>query len=104
MLAYVKQEALTPLKGLARFVLFGLAGSLAIATGTVLLLVAALRVLQSETGAFRGNLSWIPYVIVVALGGLLIALSAWRITAGPARRHQITSQSSRSDGAEGKGK
>ncbi|MGH8996734.1 MAG: hypothetical protein ACRDYB_12000 [Acidimicrobiales bacterium] len=86
VVAYVKQETLDPLKGLARFVAFGVAGSVAITLGTVMLLVAALRVLQTETGTFHGNLSWIPYVIVVALATVVIGLSAWRIMAGPAAR------------------
>jgi predicted cobalt transporter CbtA len=84
--AYVKQETVEPLKGLWRFVLFGVTGSVAIAIGTVLLLVAVLRILQSETGAFHGNLSWLPYVIVTALGLAIVALSGWRIFAGAAAR------------------
>jgi predicted cobalt transporter CbtA len=86
VVAYVKQETLDPLKQMLRFVLFGVVGSVAIAIGTVLLLVAALRVLQTETGAFHGNLSWLPYLVVVVLALAVIALSAWRITAGPAAR------------------
>ena len=62
----MKQETLEPLKALLRFVLFGTLGSFAMAFGTCPALVAALRVLQSETGAFHGNLSWLPYVIVSA--------------------------------------
>ncbi len=85
-MAYVKQETVEPLKGFGRFVLFGVAGSVAIAAGTVLLLLAALRILQTETGTFHGNLSWVPYVIVTVLGLLVIALAAWRIVAGPAAR------------------
>jgi hypothetical protein len=85
-LAYVKQETVEPLKGLGRFLVFGLFGSVAIATGTVLLLIAALRVLQTETGTFKGNLSWVPYVIVLALASVVIVLAAWRVTAGAARR------------------
>lgn len=83
---YVKQETLDPLKGLGRFLSFGIVGSLAIAIGTILLLTAVLRVLQTETGAFHGNLSWVPYLIVLALAAAVIGLAAWRITAGPARR------------------
>jgi hypothetical protein len=86
VIAYVKQETLDPLKGLLRFVAFGVAGSVAITIGTVMLLVAALRVLQTETAAFRGNLSWVPYVIVIGLAVGIIGLSAWRIVAGPAAR------------------
>ena len=32
-----------------------------------MLLVALLRLLQEETGAFDGNLSWIPYLIVTVV-------------------------------------
>lgn len=86
VIAYVKQETLEPVKGLGRFLLFGVAGSMAIGLGTVLLLVAALRVLQGETGAFHGNLSWVPYLIVMVLALAVIGLAAWRIVAGPAAR------------------
>ena len=54
---YVKQETLEPLKGLGRFVLFGVAGSVALAAGFVILAVGLLRLLQGETGTtFSGNL------------------------------------------------
>jgi len=87
-LGYIKQETVEPVKGLGRFLVFGIAGSLAIALGSVFLLVAVLRLLQTETGAFHGNLSWIPYLVVIVLAAGIIALSAWRITAGPARRRR----------------
>ena len=91
-IAYLKQETLGPLSGLGRFLLYGIAGSLAIAVGTVILLVAVLRVLQTETGAFHGNLSWVPYLIVLVLAAAIIALSLWRVTAGAARRRLPTSK------------
>ena len=86
VIAYVKQETLDPLKQLGRFVLFGVVGSVAIAVGTVMLLIATLRVLQTETGAFDGNLSWLPYLIVAAIAAAVIAAAGWRIVAGPAAR------------------
>ena len=86
VVAYLKQETLDPLKQLGRFVLYGTVGSLAISVGVVLLLIAALRVLQTETGAFHGNLSWLPYVIVSVLALAVIAAAGWRIVAGPAAR------------------
>jgi len=85
---YVKQEALAPLQGLVRSLLFGVLGALALAFGTSLLLLAALRVLETETGAFHGNLSWLPYVIVAALAACVMALAAWRIVHGPAARRR----------------
>jgi hypothetical protein len=83
---YVKQETLQPLQGLLRYVAFGVLGSLALALGVSLLLLAALRILQTETGAFHGNLSWLPYVIVSALAAVIMVLAAWRITHGAAAR------------------
>jgi hypothetical protein len=64
--AYAKQETVEPLKGLGRFVGFGLAGSFALGIGLVLLALGALRALQTETGTtFHGNWSWAPYLIVL---------------------------------------
>jgi hypothetical protein len=86
---YVKQETLTPLKGLGRYLVFGIAGSLALCAGLVLLAVALLRALQTETGTtFAGNLSWLPYVIVCFAAILVMGLAAWRITKGPAARRR----------------
>ena len=65
--AYVRQELLGPLRGAGRWVSMGLAGSVALVVGVVLLLLSLLRALQTETGtAFEGNRSWIPYLIAVA--------------------------------------
>ena len=65
--AYVRQELLGPLRGAGRWVSMGLAGSVALVVGVVLLLLSLLRALQTETGtAFEGNRSWIPYVIAIA--------------------------------------
>lgn len=75
---YVKQETLDPLKGLGRFVVFGVAGSVALAIGVVIAAVGVLRLLQGETGgAFHGNWSWAPYLIcavaVVAVAVVAVA-------------------------------
>lgn len=66
VIGYAKQETLDPVKGLGRFLAFGLAGALVGSLGLVLLLLGALRLLQTETGsAFGGRRTWIPYVLVV---------------------------------------
>lgn len=98
---YVKQETLGPLRGLGRYLAFGIAGSLLLACGVILLLVALLRVLQAETGStFAGNLSWLPYgiVAVVALGVAVAA--AWRTVRGPAAKRP-TEHAERTEPAAG---
>ena len=77
---YAKQETLGPLKSLGRFLAFGLVGSVAITAGAVLLLLAVLRALQTETGSsFTGHLSWLPYLIVAVAAIAVMGLAAWRI-------------------------
>jgi len=73
---YAKQETLEPLKALGRYVGFGLAGALLLATGVAFLVLGALRVLQTETGSvFTGHLSWAPYFITLAGCALVAGLS-----------------------------
>jgi hypothetical protein len=87
VIAYAKQETLGPLRGLGRFVAFGVSGSIALSIGSLLLLLALLRALQTETGStFGGNLSWLPYVITAGAALIVLGLSAWRITKTPSAR------------------
>lgn len=70
VIAYVKQETIEPIKGLGRFLGFGLAGSALVGVGLVILFLGVLRLLQEETGdVFRGHLSFLPYVITVVACG-----------------------------------
>jgi len=63
---YAKQEVKDPLKGVLRFLGFGLAGALLLGTGLLLLAVGLLRALQTQTGEhLHGNWSWVPYVVVL---------------------------------------
>jgi hypothetical protein len=90
---YVKQETLDPLKGLGRFILFGVVGSVALAIGLVILAIAFLRLLQGETdGTFDGNWSWAPYlictvvVLAVAAAAVFAVVKGGNRTTGDARR------------------
>jgi hypothetical protein len=81
---YLKQETIEPLRGVGRFLTMGIAGSFFLAVGILLVLIGILRLLQTETGsALTGDWSWVPYAVVVVLGIVVIAVAAWRITAGP---------------------
>ena len=70
VVAYFKQETAVPLQQLGRVLAMGLLGALLLGFGVVFVTLAALRLLQNETGStFTGNWSWVPYLIVtVALG------------------------------------
>ena len=78
IVAYAKQETIEPIKGLGKFVGFGLGGALLMGTGIMFLAIGLLRVLQEETFPhLTGNWSWVPYAIVVVATGLLSALFFW---------------------------
>lgn len=80
---YARQETVEPLKGLGRYVAFGAAGSVLLGVGTVLLALAGLRALQTETGGtFDGNWSWAPYLIVLVGCAIVIALAMSRTKSG----------------------
>ncbi len=75
--ACAKQETIEPIKGLGRFVAFGVAGSLLLGTGSVLLALAVLRAVQTETGSvFDGNWSFAPYLLTLVVCAVVIAMAA----------------------------
>lgn len=79
VVAYVKQETIAPIRGLGRFVAFGLAGSALVGLGMLIVLLGVLRLLQEQTGSvFRGNWSFAPYLLTVAAAAVVAgaALSA----------------------------
>lgn len=78
---YAKQETIDPLKGVGRYLTFGVPGAVLIGFGVVLLMLSGLRALQTETGStFDGSLSWLPYIIVLVVAAGLAALAVSRIT------------------------
>jgi hypothetical protein len=85
-LRYIKEETIQPIKEMGRFVLWGAVGSLLVGFGYFFLLFGALRFLQDQFKVLDGSLSWIPYLIVVVLAALVMALTVWRIVSGTAKR------------------
>ena len=78
--AYALQETVGPLKDVGRFLAMGAAGAIAIGLGVVMLLVALLRILQTETnGVFDGNWSFVPYLITGAVGVLVVYIAMTRV-------------------------
>jgi hypothetical protein len=67
VIAYLRQETVVPLKQLGRYLAFGIAGSLLMGVGVILMSLGLLRLLQTQTGdTFTGDWSWVPYLIVFA--------------------------------------
>lgn len=80
VVAYAKQETLGPLRHAGRWLGFGAAGALLLGIGGVVVLLGLLRLLQTEwTRSATGSLSWLSYLIVVVVGGALVALAISRI-------------------------
>ena len=83
VVAYAKQETITPLRSLTRFVAWGVAGALLLAVGGVLAALTIVRLLQGELGNhLRGNLSWVPYGVGLVVAAAGAALAATRISKG----------------------
>jgi hypothetical protein len=76
VIAYAKQETVDPLRGLGRYVAYGVLGAVLLGTGVTFLAVGGLRGLQGDGTRFHGNMSWAPYAIVV-VGALAIAALFW---------------------------
>lgn len=77
---YARQETVGPIRGAGRWMAFGAAGAVLIGVATILLMLAAVRMLQTETDAFDGRwMSLIPYVIAIVIAGTVIAIAITRI-------------------------
>jgi hypothetical protein len=87
---YFRQETIVPLKQLGRYVAFGLLGAFLLGLGVVLLGLAGLRALQTETDTtFTGNWSWAPYgIMVIAL--LVGGLATWKARGAVRRNRRST--------------
>jgi hypothetical protein len=75
---YARQETIDPVKDLGRYLGWGVAGAVLFGFGFVMLLLAALRALQTQTGdLFEGDRSFYPYIIVIilAVGAIVIAVT-----------------------------
>lgn len=79
VVAYAKQETLEPIRGAGRWLAFGFVAVVFLILGIIMLALGALRLLQFELFANSTTWSWIPYLIVMALCALIVALTLSRI-------------------------
>jgi hypothetical protein len=83
---YARQETVDPLKGVGRYLAYGGAGALLGSIGVIMLMLAGLRALQTETGStFTGHWSWAPYGIVLVVAALVAFYAFSRISRRPGK-------------------
>ena len=76
---YIKQETLDPLRGVGRWLAWGIVGAIALLFGAVVGLVGLLRLLQAEIFDQPNGFTWAPYMIIVGVALVMIWLSLTRI-------------------------
>ena len=70
------------MRGLGRYLAWGLAGSVLMSIGAISLVLSGMRALQTEVDVFDGNWSFVPYLLAAVALGLVIAWAAYGITRG----------------------
>ena len=87
LVSYAKQETVEPLKGLGRFVGFGLGAAVFGGIGIILLTLSGLRALQTHNdNHLDGNWNWVPYLAALVLLAILILVAVRRIKPKGSRR------------------
>jgi len=75
LVRYAKQEALDPILALRRYLLWGVPGALLLAVGVPMVLLGVLRAAHDELSPhLDGNLSWVPYMIVLGVSAVIMFL------------------------------
>jgi len=78
---YARQETVGPIRNAGRWAAFGGAGAVLFGVATILLMLAVVRLLQTETDAFDGKwMSLIPYVVAVLIAVVIVVIAVTRIT------------------------
>lgn len=78
--AYAMQETLGPLRGVGRWLGYGVVAAFALGVGLVLMLFGLLRLVQTEWDrSASGSLSWLAYLITLVVAVILLILAISRI-------------------------
>lgn len=79
--AYVRQQTISPLRGVWRWAGFGLFGGILLVIGLVFMALGGLRALQTIP-ALDGGWSFVPYFAVLAASLVIISVAKSRISIG----------------------
>jgi hypothetical protein len=89
LIDYSRQEMVDPLKGLGRYIGWGVGSAVFCAFGFVLLslgLLRALQTLDATREVFDGNWSFAPYLLVFIPAFVLLIWASFQISKDPKRR------------------
>ena len=77
---YAEQQTVGPIKGAGRWLAYGAVAALTLSIGLIILLLGVLRLVQTEWDrSATGSLSWLAYLITLALAVLLLVFTLSRI-------------------------
>ena len=79
--AYVRQQTVSPLRGVWRWVGFGLFGGILLVIGLVFMALGGLRGLQTIS-ALDGRWSFVPYFAVLLASLVILSVAKSRISIG----------------------
>lgn len=79
---YAKQQTVDPIKNLAQWAAFGVAGAVMLGIGAFLIGLGVLRLVQTMDWT-DGNWSFAPYLIVFALLAAAAGVCFWAMTRTP---------------------
>ncbi len=74
--AYAIQETVTPLKSLGGYLKFGVPGGLFAGLGMMFLTLGVLRFMQRRGSWVTGSLTWIPYLVTILFGAVVLGAFA----------------------------
>ena len=78
VVAYAKQETIGPLRGVGRWIGWGIASMIFVSVGIVLVILGSLRLMQSFS-AFDGAWSWVPYGTCLVLCAAVVGVALGQI-------------------------
>jgi hypothetical protein len=78
--AYAQQQTIEPIKGAAQWLAYGTVAAFTLSIGLIIVLLGVLRLVQTEWDrSATGSLSWLAYLITLALAVLLLVFTLSRI-------------------------
>lgn len=83
--AYAVQETIGPLRGLGRYIAYGLAGAAFVSVALLLGAMGVLRLVQAEAAVFADDWSFVPYLIAAVAMLLVLAVLLGRVRHGKAK-------------------